>query len=149
LPYLRRTGLQIRGLGAGEVATQRFLTSGNVGRSCGRWIRTALLGAVFAVALAGCALSNGPGSFIVDPGKYDGYHCNDLVARWKQLGEREKELRNLMDRAAQSAGGGVIGQVVYRSDYESVLTEQRIVQQRAAERKCELTATYQSDSGIH
>jgi len=38
--------------------------------------------------------------------------------------------------------------VVYRSDYESVLTEQKIVQQRAAERKCELTATYQSDTGI-
>jgi len=115
-------------------------------------MRAALPGALFVVALAaalaGCGLGNGPGSFIVDPGKYDGYHCNDLVARWKQLGEREKELRNLMDKAAQSTGGGVIGQVVYRSDYESVLTEQKIVQQRAAERKCELTATYQSDTGI-
>ena len=114
-------------------------------------MRTALPSAVFgifALALAGCGLGNGPGSFIVDPGKYDGYRCNDLVTRWKQLGEREKELRNLMDKAAQSASGKVIGQVVYRSDYESVLTEQKIVQQRAAERKCELTTTYQSDSGI-
>ena len=103
---------------------------------------------VLAVALAGCGLGNGPGSFIVDPGKYDAYRCNDLIARWKLLGDREKELRNLMDKAGQTAGGAVIGAVAYRSDYEGVLTEQKIVQQRAAEKNCELTSTYQSDTGI-
>jgi len=100
------------------------------------------------MALAGCGLGNGPGSFIVDPGKYDAYHCNDLVTHWKILNDRERELRNLMDKAAQSAGGAVIGTVVYRSDYESVLTEKKIVQQRAAAMKCELVATYESDRDI-
>jgi hypothetical protein len=110
--------------------------------------RASLLCAVLGCALTGCGLGNGPGSVFVDPGKFDGYHCNDLIARWQQDTQREKELRNLMDRAAQAPGGGAIGQLTYRSDYESMLTEKRMLQQQAAEKKCELVATFQSDQGI-
>jgi hypothetical protein len=100
-------------------------------------------------ALAGCGFGNGAGSIFVDPGKFESYRCADLVARWKTDNDREKELRNLMDKAAQAPGGSVIGTVTYRSDYESILTEKRMLQQQAAEKNCELTATYQSDQGVH
>jgi hypothetical protein len=102
-------------------------------------------------ALSGCGtgLGNGPGSWLVDPGKFEGFHCNDIATRWKADDDREKELRNLMDKAAQAPGGGVIGQLTYRSDYESIQTEKRMLQQQAAEKNCSLTATYQSDQGIH
>ena len=83
--------------------------------------------------MPGCG-GNGPGSLLVDPGRYEVYHCNDLVARWKPLTDREKELRALMDKASQSGTGAVIGAVAYRSDYESVLTEEKLVQ-RASQRK--------------
>jgi hypothetical protein len=106
-----------------------------------------LLSAV-AMALAGCGLGNGPGSFFVDPGRYEAYHCNDLVARWKALAVREKELRALIDKASQTGTGAVIGTVAYRSDYESVLTEEKLVQREAAAKKCELTTTFQSDQSI-
>lgn len=101
------------------------------------------------IALAGCGLDSGPGFLTVDPGRYDGYHCNDLVARWKQLIAREKELRNLMDKASQGGGGSVIGNVAYRPEYENVLTEMKLVQRQAVEKKCDLVATFQSDQGIH
>ena len=55
--------------------------------------RASLLCAVLGCALTGCGLGNGPGSVFVDPGKFDGYHCNDLIARWQQDTQREKELR--------------------------------------------------------
>jgi hypothetical protein len=110
--------------------------------------RIAVACALASLALAGCGLGNGPGSWIVDPGKYDMYRCNDLVARWKQLLDKEKELRALMDKARGATGGVVIGTIAYRSEYESVLTEEKIVQQQAADKKCELVATYQSDQGI-
>jgi hypothetical protein len=106
-----------------------------------------LLSAV-AMALAGCGLGNGPGSFFVDPGRYEAYHCNDLVTRWKALATREKELRALIDKASQTGTGAVIGTVAYRSDYESVLTEEKLVQREAAAKKCELTTTFQSDQSI-
>jgi hypothetical protein len=112
--------------------------------------RSFLLCAVAAggMALAGCGLGNGPGSWMVDPGRYEIYHCNDLVTRWKTLTDREKELRALMDKASQSGAGAVIGAVAYRTDYESVLTEEKMVQREAADKNCELTKTFQSDQLI-
>ncbi len=73
--------------------------------------------ALVALALTGCG-SYGAGSFIVDPGHYDAYHCKDLDTRAKALVTREKELRALMDKASESGGGAVIGALSYRTDYE-------------------------------
>jgi len=97
--------------------------------------RSFLLSAA-ALALAGCCLGNGPGSLFVDPGRYEVYHCNDLVTRWKALTVRERDLRGLIDKASQTGTGAVIGTIAYRSDYESVLTEEKLVQREAAAKKC-------------
>ena len=110
-----------------------------------------LVGAIAAVALAGCGFADGPGTLIVDPGRYSVYHCNDLTARSKSLLAREQELRNLMDKASEGSGGTVIGALAYRSDYEAVKTEQKLVQRTAAEKKCDLVApasNFQSDQTI-
>jgi hypothetical protein len=106
-----------------------------------------LLAGVVGAALAGC--TNGAGSLLVDPGHYSAYHCNDLAAQWKVLVAREKELRDLMDRADQGGGGGaVIGSLAYRSDYESVRTDEQLVQREAAEKNCNSTTQFQSDQAI-
>ena len=106
-----------------------------------------LLAGVVAAALAGC--TNGAGSLLVDPGHYSAYHCNDLAAQWKVLVAREKELRDLMDRADQGGGGGaVIGSLAYRSDYESVRSDEQLVQREAAEKNCNSTTQFQSDQAI-
>jgi hypothetical protein len=101
------------------------------------------------VALAGCGMGDGPGSLFVDPGRYDAYHCNELAARWKYLNEREQTLRNLMDKASEGSGGSVIGSISYGADYNSVLTEKKIVQRQATEKKCELVPAFQSDQTIN
>jgi hypothetical protein len=105
--------------------------------------------ALVALALTGCG-SYGAGSFIVDPGHYDAYHCKDLDVRAKALATREKELRALMDKASESGGGAVIGALSYRTDYESVLTEQKLVQREQAEKKCaqQPVGNFQSDQMI-
>jgi hypothetical protein len=130
------------------IATKSFFPLSSRRRA--RSSRSFLLCAAAAagMTLAGCGGGNGPGSWLVDPGRYEAYHCNDLVTRWKQLTDREKELRALMDKASQSGTGAVIGAVAYRSDYESVLTEEKLVQREANEKKCELTTTFQSDQSI-
>jgi hypothetical protein len=98
------------------------------------------------ITLAGC--SNGSGSLLIDPGRYDAYHCNDLAARQKVLAAREKELRELMARADQGDGGAVIGSLAYRTDYESVLSEERLLQRNEADKKCNFTPQFQSDQII-
>lgn len=103
-----------------------------------------------AAALAGCgSASNGLGQFIlVDPSQYDVYHCKDLSDTWIALNKREAELRAQIDRDNQTAGGKVVGAVAYGSDYQTVLTQKKMVQQKAAEKKCELTQTFQSDQTV-
>jgi hypothetical protein len=103
---------------------------------------------VLGVTLAGCDL--GPGQFGVDPGRYEFYHCNDLATRLKELQKRESELRSLMAKAREGGGGTVIGEIAYRSDYEMALSEEKMLQRTAAEKKCEIAPlpTIQSDQAI-
>jgi hypothetical protein len=98
-----------------------------------------------AAMLAGCGLSDGPGALFVDPGRYSILHCKQLIAESQNLANRERELRNLMDKASEGGGGSVIGTFAYRSDYESVLEQKKLLQRAAAEQKCELVPSYNSD----
>jgi hypothetical protein len=104
---------------------------------------------VAGVTLAGCALDEGPGQLAVDPGRYQFYHCNDLAARMGTLQSRENELRSLMAKASEGGGGTVIGALAYRADYEAVLSEQKMLQRTAAEKKCAVVPpTLQSDQTV-
>lgn len=100
---------------------------------------------VAAAALAGCGLSDGPGALFVDPGRYSAFHCKDLIAESQNLANRERDLRNLMDKASEGGGGSVIGGFAYRSDYEIVLEQQKVLKREVAAKKCELVPSYNSD----
>jgi hypothetical protein len=117
-------------------------------RSCAASSFAAAACVAAAVVLAGCSNGYGVGQLLVDPSQYDVYHCKDLVAQWDLLNKREVELRANMDRANQTAGGKVIGMVAYGSDYQTMLTQKKMVQRQAAEKKCELVQTYQSDQTV-
>jgi hypothetical protein len=109
-----------------------------------------LIGLLAAGALAGCGISEGGiGTLGVDPGKYALYHCNDLLTRRDALVAKQKELRDLMDKASEGTGGAVIGALAYRTDYETALSEEKLLRRVAAEKKCDLgPPVYQSDQTI-
>ena len=114
-------------------------------------IRTKWRGALssFALlALTGCGLSDGAGALFVDPGRYTLYHCDDLATRRKALITRENELRGLIERAGESPGGAVVGSLAYRSEYDSVLAEEKLLQRNAAEKNCNFASPLQSDQTI-
>jgi len=99
--------------------------------------------------IAETALSScGSGSLMVDPAAYQAYHCNDLVTQWSTLLKREKDLRELMNKASAGGGGSVIGGLTYGTDYQTVLAQKKAVQQQAAEKNCELVHSFQSDQTI-
>ena len=101
------------------------------------------------LALTGCGLStDGAGALFVDPGRYTLYHRDDLAARRKMLIARENELRGLIERAGESTGGAVIGSFAYRSDYDAVLAEEKLLQRNAAEKNCGFSSPLQSDQTI-
>jgi hypothetical protein len=100
-----------------------------------------------AAALSGCG-SDGAASLLVDPARYSAYHCKELIAESANLAAREKKLRDLMDKASEGGGGTIIGTLAYRSDFETVLEQERMLKRTAAEQKCELVPTYSSDHTI-
>jgi len=109
--------------------------------------RTALLAAAASV-LAGCGASGDPGAVLIDPGRYDAYHCNELAARWKVLAARETELRGLMDKASEGGGGFVIGSLAYRTDYDAARSDEKLLLRIAAEKNCGFNPSLQSDQII-
>jgi hypothetical protein len=109
-------------------------------------VRAMLLLAV--AALSGCGLSDGVSGLLVDPARYSAYHCKELIAESQNLANREKKLRDLMDKASEGGGGTVIGTIAYRGDYETVLEQQKLLKRAAAEQKCELVPTYSSDHTV-
>jgi hypothetical protein len=91
--------------------------------------------------LAGCG-GDGVGALMVDPARFEGYNCKDLTGQWKNLVTRENQLRNLINRADEGGGSGeVIGALTYRSDYQTVLEQKKVLQRTAAEKKCQLVTT--------
>lgn len=106
--------------------------------------------AIGAAAVAGCAGSDGVGALLVDPARYAGFHCKDLIGEWANLTTREKQLRELINKADEGgAAGTVIGAVAYRSDYETILEREKLLQRTAAQQNCELKPVYSSDRIVH
>ncbi len=104
---------------------------------------------VTAATLAGCGLSGGVGSLLVDPALYDVYRCKDLVTESHNLAAREVALRNLIDKASTGGGGSVIGALAYRSDYETVLAQEKLLKRKAADIQCQLAPTSSADRVIY
>jgi Spy/CpxP family protein refolding chaperone len=128
------------------LATAR--TTG-ISRAAARLVRLACF-LLTAATLSGCG-GDGVGSLMVDPARYDGYHCQGLAEQLKTLQAREKQLRDLMDKAKESAGGQVVSALAYSSDYQTVLEQQKVLRRTAERQKCQFTAPrapYTSDQTI-
>jgi hypothetical protein len=127
-------------------------------RLCGRRpalagsLRLAFAGGLIATTLAGCATGDGIGAFIVDPAQYAAYHCKDLVAAEAGLKKRQKDLRDLMDKAG-SGFGTVVSAMAYRDQYIQVLQQEKLVRRAQAQQKClpppAVRPVYRSDQMIH
>jgi len=111
-------------------------------------IRRAAMLVLAAGTLAGCGTTGALDSMLVDPSRYEGYNCKDLANQLQNLDKREKDLRNLIDRADESASGVVIGALAYRTDYETVIADKKVLRGTMAEKKCQLAPSLTSDQII-
>jgi hypothetical protein len=107
-------------------------------------VMVALLG-----GLSGCAATgDNPFTVFADPGKYEYYDCAQLSAQRKQLTSRELELRQLMDRAEQSAGGTVASLLAYKADHVAASEDLKLLENAARAKSCETPATWRSNSVV-
>ena len=95
--------------------------------------------ALWLVALCalvtGCASSDGP-YFFADAGKYQFHNCDQLAVASKQKRDRQRELKELIDKAEQAAGGQIVSVLAYRSDYTAVNEELQVIDSTVREKNC-------------
>jgi hypothetical protein len=97
-----------------------------------------LVGIAIACVLGGCSTSESVNSMLIDPGHYSVFHCKDFAGRLQGIQARQKELLSLQAKASEGGGGALIGNLSYRTDYESSVAEERVLRRTAADKKCDL-----------
>jgi hypothetical protein len=95
--------------------------------------------AALCALVTGCAASDGP-YFFADEGKYRFHSCELLVAASKQKHDRQRELKELIDKAEQAAGGQIVSVLAYRSDYVAVNEEVQVIDSTVREKNCAASA---------
>jgi hypothetical protein len=107
------------------------------GNSTLRRLAAVLFGIMPAVLLSGCAMSDDTvSSFLVAPGKYVLYSCDDIARTAKATQARQKELEQLMAKAGTDPGAQMIASATYGTDYASARGEMKDLRAAAVERKC-------------
>jgi hypothetical protein len=109
-----------------------------------------LAGLVLAGAmLTACSSSSDTGfSLFADPGKYQFHSCVQIAAELKSRSVREQELKTLMDRADQSAGGAAVGFIAYKAEYVAASEELGMLRSTARSKNCERDETWRSNTVI-
>ncbi len=73
---------------------------------------------------------------VKDPGKYDYHNCEQLAEQRKKAADRELELKLLMDKAEQAAGGAAVSVIAYQGDYIMAREELKVIDATARGKKC-------------
>jgi hypothetical protein len=94
--------------------------------------------ALAALAVSACAGNDDTAArFLVAPGKYRLFNCQQLGhAATKNL-ERQRELEALIARAGPETGGQVVSAVAYRPEYLSLQGDIMDMRQVAVDKKCD------------
>jgi len=99
--------------------------------------------------LAGCSSGSELSySIFTDPGKYKYHSCAQIAAEIKNQSRREQELRGLMDKAEQSAGGAAVGLIAYKADYVATGEELEQLHFAARSKGCEQDEGWRSSTAI-
>ena len=106
-----------------------------------------------AVALAGgllqgCAVADNPFTVFADPGKYQYNTCEQIAGQKKTWTTREREIRQLMDKAEQSTGGAVVNVFAYKADHVAAQEELKVLEATARSKNCDPPENWRSNTVI-
>ena len=109
-----------------------------------------MAGIVLLGAMLTACSSSGDTSFslFAEPGKYQYYTCPQIAAEMKRWTAREQELKALMDRADQSAGGAAVGVIAYKAEYVAAGEELQSLDSAARSKNCAQEETWRSNTVI-
>jgi hypothetical protein len=112
-------------------------------------VALAVGGLIAGALLAGCSSTgDNPLTIFADPGKYQYNTCEQIAGQRTHWSSREKELRMLMDKAEQSAGGAVVNVLAYKADHVAANEELKVLENTARAKNCDSPANWKSNSTI-
>ena len=111
-------------------------------------VSTRLCAVLFAGGLQACAVSENPLTVFADPGNYQYNTCEQIAGQKKNWTNREQELRQLMDKADQSAGGAVVNVLAYKADHVAALEELKVLEATARSKNCDNPANWRSNNVV-
>jgi hypothetical protein len=88
------------------------------------------------IRLGGCSSIPDELSVCAAPGKFDFLDCPRIASRSVAAADQESELKNLMTRANEGAGGAVVNAFVYQDRLNTVGAERRSLQKAAEAKGC-------------
>jgi hypothetical protein len=108
-------------------------------------------GAVVGLTLlSGCATpSDSSMTVFADPAKYQYSSCEQLANHRQTWTTKEQELKQLMDRAEQGAGGALVNVLAYKADYVAATEELKLLERAARAKHCSSPENWSSSSAIH
>ena len=100
--------------------------------------------------LAGCSsMSEQFGSSVwVTPGKYAYHSCRQAQVADQGMANRQKQIEELMERAAKEPGGQAIGTMVYQSEYQQVLGERKEIASLFVQKRCQIESPRTSERQV-
>jgi hypothetical protein len=105
--------------------------------------------ALVLVGAAACSTSSQVDVMLfADPGKYAYHTCEQILDAHRAAADREVKLRQLIEKAEQSAGGGLVSTVAYRGEYRTVVEELAVIDTVTRRKKCQVPANWGSSHVI-
>jgi hypothetical protein len=107
-------------------------------------------GVIFAGSvLVGCSSTgDNPITIFADPGQYQYSSCEQLAGQRKFWAGREQEIKQLMDKADQGAGGAIVNVLAYKADHVAATEQIKLVEAAARSKNCETPANWRSNSVV-
>jgi hypothetical protein len=104
---------------------------------------------VSGALLVGCAsTSDSPVTIFADPAQYQYSTCEQLAGQRKFWTTREQEIKQLMDKANQGAGGAIVNVLAYKADYVAAGEQLKVLEAAARAKNCETPANWRSNSVV-
>ena len=99
--------------------------------------------------LAGCSSTgDNPLTIFADPGQYQYSTCEQLAGQRQHWAGREQELKQLMDKADQGAGGAIVNMLAYKADYVSAGEQLKVIEATARAKNCQTPSSWRSNSVV-
>ena len=110
------------------------------------WLAFIAAGFLAACSEGSSFTTGNPFTVFADPGEFEFYSCEQLLPQRNAMVIRAHDLKLLMDKAEQSAGGTFVNAIAYEADYVTAREQIKVIEETARIKKCNFPENPQSNA---